>query len=295
MDRITAMRVFVEVATSGSFSASADKLDMSRAMVTRYVSEMETWLGTRLLQRTTRRVTLTDAGEHCLRRSRQMLLLSEHMEEETASGGELRGQLRVTCSVSFGHAQLAQALTAFLARHPHLHIDLNANEGALNLVDARIDLAIRISGEPAPLLIARPLAQCDSLLVAAPAYLAAHGAPAAPRELEHHRCLSHVNVGRNVWSFARDGESTQVGVLSYFSANDATALLASALAGGGIAMLPTYLVNPMIASGALQPVLPEWSVPALTIYAIYPSRRQLSPSVRALLDFLVDHFAVQPW
>lgn len=295
MDRITAMRVFVEVATSGSFSASADKLDMSRAMVTRYVAEMEKWLGTRLLQRTTRRVTLTDAGENCLRRSQQMLSLSEHMEEETASGGELRGQLRVTCSMSFGHAQLAQALTRFLERHPRLHIDLNLNEGALNLVEARIDLAIRISSEPSPLLIARPLAQCDSLLVAAPAYLAAHGAPAAPRELESHRCLSHANVGRNVWNFARNGESTQVDVLSYFSANDATALLASALAGGGIAMLPTYLVNPMLASGALQQVLPGWRMPALTIYAIYPSRRQLSPSVRALLDFLVEHFAILPW
>ncbi|RSZ57647.1 LysR family transcriptional regulator [Massilia atriviolacea] len=295
MDRITAMRVFVEVATSGSFSASANKLDMSRAMVTRYVAEMETWLGTRLLQRTTRRVTLTDAGENCLRRSQQMLSLSEHMEEETASGGELRGQLRITCSMSFGHAQLAQALTVFLARHPRLHIDLNLNEGALNLVDARIDLAIRISSAPSPLLIARPLAQCDSALVAAPAYLAAHGAPAAPPALASHRCLSHANVGRSLWSFARDGVTTQVGVLSYFSANDATALLASTLAGGGIAMLPTYLVNPMLASGALQQVLPEWTMPALTIYAIYPSRRQLSPSVRALLDFLVDYFAVLPW
>ncbi|MDQ1922645.1 LysR family transcriptional regulator [Massilia pseudoviolaceinigra] len=295
MDRITAMRVFVEVAGSGSFSASADKLDMSRAMVTRYVSEMEKWLGTRLLQRTTRRVTLTDAGETCLRRSQQMLSLSENMEEETASSGELRGLLRVTCSLSFGHAQLAQALVRFTARHPRLKIDLNLNEGALNLVEARIDLAIRISGEPSPLLIARPLAQCDSLLVAAPVYLAAHGAPATPQELEQHRCLSHANVGRSIWSFARDEEAVQVGVVSYFSANDATALLASALAGGGIAMLPTYLVNPVVASGELVRVLPQWRVPAMTIYAIYPSRRQLSPAVRALLDFLVEHFAVLPW
>lgn len=295
MDRITAMRVFLEVASSGSFSASADKLDMSRAMVTRYVAEMESWLGTRLLQRTTRSVTLTDAGENCLRRSQQMLALSEQLEEESASGGELRGQLRVTCSMSFGHAQLAQALTVFLARHPRLQIDLHLNEGALNLVEARIDLAIRISSAPSPLLIARPLAQCASLLVAAPAYLAAHGTPAAPAALEGHRCLSHANVGRSIWSFMRDGEALQVGVLGYFSANDATALLAAALAGGGIAMLPTYLVNPMLASGALRQVLPEWSMPSLTIYAIYPSRRQLPPSVRALLDFLAGHFAVLPW
>lgn len=295
MDRLTAMRVFVEVATSGSFSASADKLDMSRAMVTRYVSEMEKWLGTRLLQRTTRRVTLTDAGETCLGRSQQMIALSDNMEQETASNGALRGQLRVTCSLSFGHAQLAQALVSFLADHPQLRIDLNLNEGALNLVEARIDLAIRISSEPSPLLIARPLARCDSLLVASPGYLASHGAPQTPEALARHRCLSHANVGRAVWEFTREGQATDVAVLSYFSANDATALMTSAAAGGGIAMLPTYLVNPLLASGALQRVLPEWTVPALTIYAIYPSRRQLSPAVRALLDFLVDRFAVLPW
>ena len=144
MDRLTAMQVFAEVATSGSFSATADKLDMSRAMVTRYVAELETWLGARLLQRTTRSVTLTDAGETCLRRSQQMLALMENVEEETATtGGELRGQLRLTCAMSFGYAQLAAVLADFLALHPQLKIDLNVSEGALNLVDARIDLAIR--------------------------------------------------------------------------------------------------------------------------------------------------------
>ena len=146
MDRLTAMQVFAEVATSGSFSATADKLDMSRAMVTRYVAELEQWLGARLLQRTTRSVTLTDAGETCLRRSQQMLALMVNVEEETTiSGGELRGQLRLTCAMSFGYAQLAAVLADFLALHPQLKIDLNVSEGALNLVDARIDLAIRLA------------------------------------------------------------------------------------------------------------------------------------------------------
>ena len=181
MDRLTAMQVFVEVAQSGSFSATADKLDMSRAMVTRYVGELEQWLGARLLQRTTRSVTLTDAGESCLRRSQQMLALVENVEEETSQhGSALRGQLRITCSMSFAYAQLAAAVADFLAQHPQLKIDLNASEGALNLVEARIDLAIRISAEPDPMLIARPLARCDSLLVAAPAYLARHGMPQLP-------------------------------------------------------------------------------------------------------------------
>ncbi|MES2581733.1 MAG: LysR family transcriptional regulator [Pseudomonadota bacterium] len=298
MDRLTAMQVFAEVATSGSFTATADKLDMSRAMVTRYVAELEQWLGARLLQRTTRSVTLTDAGETCLRRSQQMLSLMENVEEETSAsstGGALRGQLRLTCSTSFVYAHLAAVLSDFLALHPQLKIDLNVSEGALNLVDTRIDLAIRISAEPDPMLIARPLAQCDSLLVASPEYLTSHGTPKLPQDLAQHRCLSHANFGKSVWHLTRGEESAQVSVASHFSANEATALLKAAMAGGGIAMLPTYLVNPCVAAGALRVVLPKWKVPALTIYALYPSRRNLSPAVRALLDYLVGRFEVVPW
>ncbi len=297
MDRLTAMQVFAEVATSGSFTATADKLDMSRAMVTRYVAELEQWLGARLLQRTTRSVTLTDAGETCLRRSQQVLALVENVEEETATstGGALRGQLRLTCATSFAYAHLAAVLSDFLALHPQLKMDLNVSDGALNLVDARIDLAIRISAQPDPMLIARPLARCDSLLVAAPSYLQRHGAPTLPQDLAQHRCLSHANFGKSVWHLARGNESEKVSVVSPFSANESTALMKAAIAGGGIAMLPTYLANPNVAMGALQVVLPDWQVPALTIYALYPSRRNLSPAVRALLDYLVGRFETVPW
>lgn len=297
MDRLMAMRVFAEVAASGSFSASATRLEMSRAMVTRYVGEMEQWLQTRLLQRTTRRVTLTEAGEQCLRRCQQMLALAQDLEEDTLStpGGALRGQLRVTSSVSFAYAQLGAALVDFLAQHPELKIDLNASEGPLNLVEQRIDLAIRISAEPDPLLVGRPLARCDSVLVASPAYLAAHGTPAEPAALVQHRCLSHASFGKSDWQLTRGVEVTRVRVASPLSANEATTLMRAALAGGGIALQPTYLVNPQLQSGVLQQVLPDWNLPALTIHALYPSRRHLSPAVRALLDFLVQRFAGAPW
>jgi len=296
MDRLSAMEVFVEVAHSGSFSATADKLDMSRAMVTRYVAELEQWLGARLLQRTTRSVTLTDAGESCLRRSQQMLALKENVEEETSrQGSELRGQLRLTCSISIASAQLAAAISDFLQLHPNLKIDLNASEGALNLVEARIDLAIRISAEPDPTLIARPLAPCESALVASPAYLARHGVPRSPADLGAHRCLSYANFGKSLWHLRRGTEHEQVGVTSHFSANESMALLQAALAGAGITLQPTYLANPHLASGALQAVLPDWELPVMTIYALYPSRKNLSPAVRALVDFLVERFAAVPW
>jgi DNA-binding transcriptional LysR family regulator len=296
MDRLTAMKVFCEVAASGSFSATADKLDMSRAMVTRYIAELEDWLDARLLQRTTRKVTLTDAGESCLRRSQQMLALMGDIEEETARhDGELRGQLRLTSSMSFGFAHLAAALSDFLQQHPQLKIDLNVSDRTVNLVEERIDLAIRISSEPDPLLIAKPLASCPSVLVAAPVYLLAHGTPTEPAALTHHRCLSYANFGKSRWQFQRGEEQQSVNVSSRLSANEATVLLHAALAGGGIALQPTYLAQPYLAAGQLQAVLPEWAVPAMTIYALYPSRRHLSPAVRALLDFLHARFQAQPW
>jgi len=296
MDRLAAMRVFVEVSTSGSFSAAAGKLDMSRAMVTRYVGALEQWLGARLLQRTTRSVTLTDAGEHCLRRSQQMLALMEDVEAETSShDGALRGQLRITCSMSFAYAQMAAAVVEFLQLHPQLKIDLNASEGALNLVEARIDLAIRISAEPDPALIGRVLAPCTSVLVASPAYLARHGVPQSPGDLAAHRCLTYANFGKSAWTLSRGAEQTQVSVSSHFSANEATALLRAALAGGGLALQPTYLANPHLADGSLHQVLPDWTLPDMAIHALYTSRRYLSPAVRALLDFLVDRFARMAW
>jgi len=296
MDRLTAMQVFVEVATSGSFSATADKLDMSRAMVTRYVGEMERWLAARLLQRTTRSVTLTDAGENCLRRCQQMLALMDDVEQESSGhDGQLRGQLRITCSVSLCYAQLAAAIVDFLRSHPQLKIDLNASEGALNLIEARIDLAIRISAAPDPTLIGRILAPCSSVLVASPAYLARYGNPQIPHDLSAHRCVSYANFGKSIWRLNRGEETVQVSVGSYFSANEATALLQACLAGGGIALQPTYLANPHLRAGRLQQVLPEWRLPDMSIYALYPSRKHLSPAVRALLDFLVEWFAGIPW
>lgn len=296
MDRLTAMQVFVEVAQSGSFSATANKLDMSRAMVTRYVGELEQWLGARLLQRTTRSVTLTDAGESCLRRSQQMLALMDNVEEETSQhGSALRGQLRVTCSISFAFAQLAAAVTDFLALHQQLKVNLNASEGALNLVEERIDLAIRISAEPDPALIGRMLAPCSSVLVASPAYLQQHGTPQQPADLAAHRCLSYVNFGKSVWRLQRGDVIEEVRVTSHLSANEATALMCAAMAGGGIALQPTYLASPHLAKGNLIAVLPEWQLPAMAIYALYPSRKHLSPAVRALLDFLVARFATVPW
>ena len=296
MDRLTAMKVFIAVADSGSFSATADKLEMSRAMVTRYVNELEQWLNARLLHRTTRSVTLTDAGESCMRRSQQILALMENIEEETCSqDGVLFGQLRVTCSVSLACTQMATAIVDFLKLHPKLKIDLIASEDALNLVEARIDLAVRISSEPDPTLIGRVLAPCTSVLVASPSYLAAHGAPSVPSDLSRHQCLTYDNFGRSYWTLHQDKEICRIPVSSHFNTNEATTLLRAILAGGGIAFQPTYLANPYLADGTLQHVLPNWKIADMSIYALYPSRRHLSPAVRVFLDFLAARFLNVVW
>ena len=296
MDRLIAIRVFADVAQTGSFTSSADRLEMSRAMVTRYVAQMEQWLGARLLQRTTRRVTLTHAGEQCLRRCLQMLELVQEAEEEVApDDGELREQLRLTSAISFSHAYLAPVIADFLKLHPRLKIDLDVDDRAVNLVEARVDLAIRITNEPDPGLVTRLLGQCESVLAAAPVYLDEHGMPQHPSELARHQCLGYSNFGKSVWKLTNVGDTQQVDVKTRFTTNEATVLMQAAIAGAGIALLPTYLANTRLANQELRQVLPTWQPPTLSIYALYTSRRRLAPAVRALLDYLIERFAQPLW
>lgn len=292
MDRLMAMRVFSEVARSGSFTATADTLEMSRAMVTRYIGEMENWLGVRLFQRTTRRISLTHAGEQALLRCEQIVSLAQDVENEAApDDGVLRGQLRVTCSTSLAYAFLAAVLRDFLAMHPQLQIDLNVNDASLNLVESRVDLAIRISNTPDPGLVARPLALCESVLVASPSYLAARGTPQQPEELTAHDCLGYANFGRSLWTLAHsDGTHRTVQVRTRFTANEATVLQQAVLAGGGIAMLPTYLVRALLNTRQLASVMDDWRPQALTIHALYTTRRRMATQTKALLEYLIERF-----
>lgn len=296
MDRLTAMQVFVDIAHTRSFTASAERLNMSRAMVTRYIATLEKWLNARLLHRTTRLVTLTHTGEQSLQHCIKMLDIMEDAEVEiTPEENTLRGQLKLTCSMSFAHAHLATAVCDFLTLHPQLKIDLDANDNTLNLVEAQIDLAIRISNAPDPMLIARPLTQCDSVLVASPQYLNTNGHPQHPSDLSQHACLGYANFGKGIWQLSLGDQIEQIEVTTRFTANEVTLLLNAALSNAGITLQPRYLANPYITEGSLIQILPEWAPPPLTLYALYASRRHLSPAVRALLDFLVERFASPPW
>nr|WP_277928922.1 LysR family transcriptional regulator [Luteimonas aquatica] len=295
---MTAVAVFVEVAERGSLTAAAEALDMSRAMATRYLAELEGWLGARVFHRTTRRISLTAAGEQALSRCRQMLELGEELRGAVGerTGAAPQGRLRIACSTSFGQSQLAAAVAAYAARHPGTSVDMVLADRTVNLVEERIDLAIRIAHALDPNLIARKLSVCRSVLCASPAYLAAHGTPRRAEELMRHNCLTHHFVGKSLWHLRREGRELAVAVGGSVSANEAGVLLAAVRADAGIAMLPTYQVAPLLRSGALVGVLPDYDIEPMGIYGVYASRRQLPALVRSFLDFLAERFGdAPPW
>lgn len=295
MDRISAMRVFSEVVTRGSFTAAANTLGMSRAMVTRHIGELERWLGARLLQRSTRRLSLTEAGEACVVRSRQLLELVNDVEQVVGQRDtEPHGQIRVLCSPAFGQAHLSAMLVDYLARFPRTKVDLVLNDATLNLVDDRIDLAIRMTNELDPALLGKKLTTCRNVLVCTPDYLAKHGAPNVPEDLTQHNCLAHSRVEKSQWNFACDGEERLVQVSGTFSANDIMSLVEAVRAGGGFALLPNYVVAPLLRSGDLVAVLPEWQPDGVGVYGVYVSRRHQPASLRTMLEFLTSRFAAIP-
>lgn len=295
MDRLTAARVFVEIADRGSMIAAAEALDMSRAMVTRYLAEMEEWCAVRLLHRTTRRISLTAAGEVTLNRCREMLAVADDMVAAGQSGpGAPHGLLRLASSHFLAQTALAGAVAAYLQKYPDVSIDLQVDNRAVNLVEQRIDLAIRITNELDPGLIARRLGDCDSVIVAAPAYLQRCGVPVTPEDLARHNCLTYSYFGKSYWRFDHHGEGVQAAVGGNLSSNESMALLAAAVAGTGIAMQPRFAAAPLIKSGQLTPLLAGYRPQQLGIYGVYSSRDHMPPALRAMLDHLLDWFASDP-
>lgn len=295
MDRLTAMQVFSEVAQRGSFTAAADQLGMTRVMVTRYVNDLEQWLGTRLLQRSTRRISLTASGESCLARCRRMLELSAEIQEGLDQRDQTpKGQLRITTSMSFGIAHLAAAISDYQTRYPEVSVDMLMLDRSVNLIEDRIDLAIRITSELDPGLVARRIAPCRSIVCASPRYIERHGLPESPEDLSRHNCLIYSNFGKKDWHFFRGDEHVSVQVSGNLSANEATVLTQAMLAGAGVGLQPTYLVGPLIQSGQLLKLLPAWHPPELTIWGVYLSRKHLPASLRTMLDFLTERFGKKP-
>lgn len=297
MDRLTAMQVFSEVVQRGSFTAAAEHLGMTRVMATRYVTQLEQWLDSRLLQRSTRRISLTEAGESFLAQCQQMLELSAEMQDRSGSRNQKpMGQLRITTSMSFGIAHLAAAISDYLRIYPEVSVDMQMVDRSVNLIEERIDLAIRITGELDSNLVARRIAPCHSVVCASPDYIARRGLPTEPGELSRHNCLTYANFGKGEWRFSQGGRQVSVPIAGNLSGNDATFLSQAVLAGAGVALQPTYLAGPLIREGRLVQLLPDWQPAELTIWAVYLSRRHVLASLRTMIDFLIDRFGpTPPW
>ncbi|MEL7450325.1 MAG: LysR family transcriptional regulator [Pseudomonadota bacterium] len=297
MDLIDGMRTFVSVVGEGSFSAAARKLDMSPQLVSKYVAQLEERLGVRLLNRSTRRLSITEAGEACVERSRQLLA---DIEEMRSVVGDLtarpRGKLRINAPMSFGITHLTPAITAYQSAYPDVGVELDLNDRTVDVISEGYDLAIRITNLPDSSLVARRLAPTRLALCASPAYLARHGTPTDPEALANHNCLpySYAATGSS-WQLMRGDERRTVAANGSFRANNGDALKAAALGGLGITVQPTFIVGEELREGRLARVLPEWKVPELSVYAVYAHRQYLSAKVRTFVDHLGEFFGSPPY
>jgi DNA-binding transcriptional LysR family regulator len=295
MDRLTALRVFVDVAERGNLSRSADQLGMSLSRVSRHVAAVEEWLGTRLLHRTTRRISLTETGQEALARCRHMLEMAQELESVVGSRRrEPSGRLRVSSSPSFADAQLTSALLDFQKDHPQVEVELIVADRPVDLVEERIDLTVRITNTLDDQLVARKLATCRSVICASPGYVKQHGGPPTPEALADHNCVTHAYGNRAEYRLRGNDGPVTVPVKGILSSNETAVLRQAALAGAGIAMLPTYYVAEDLHKGALVPLLPAHEPEALGIHAVYLSRRFQPLALRLLVEWLAERFGGEP-
>ncbi|TVT78127.1 MAG: LysR family transcriptional regulator [Denitromonas halophila] len=294
MDRIEAMRVFCAVVEAGGFAAAATQLGVSTSAVSRHVAQLETHLNVRLLNRTTRKVSATDAGQAYFERCVQLLIDLD--ETEAAVAGEAHrptGRLRLSAPIALSIHRLAPALAAFQQRYPEVTLDVALSDNVADFVDEGLDLAIRAGRLGSDNLVARRIDTARLVLAASPAYLKTHGVPMHPEALADHNCLgySYAATG-NLWQFeGAQGETCAVRINGAVRANNGMLLAEMAACGDGIVHVPDFLARPLLDSGRLEALLPEWSYRELPIHAVYPSRRYLSAKVQAMVGFLTDWFA----
>ncbi len=296
MDRLTQIQLFVLTADLGSLSKAAEQLDISNAAASRTLSLLEEQLGTRLIERTTRRMWLTDAGREYHRRCG--LVLSELAEADSIAADECvspRGVLRVTSSVSFAMMHLAPALPEFLERYPDLSVQLTAANQYHNFIEAGIDIAIRTKEHEGDSgITVRRLAETRRVLAASPDYLSKRGRPQTPQDLERHRMVIYnLSADPHQLHLRRGQEECTVSITSALDSNEGQVIVAAGRAGLGIVIQPMYIIHDDIVAGRLLPVLEDWQLPKLTINLAYQSRRYQPAKIRVFSEFLVERVRSQ--
>jgi DNA-binding transcriptional LysR family regulator len=292
MDRFLEMKTFNAVVDAGSFVKAAHALGMSKAAVSRYVGDLESRLGVRLLHRTTRRLSLTEEGQVFFARSKELLAGVDEAESEISSrSGAASGLLRVNAPVTFGIRHLAPLWGEFRTRYPNVALDVTLADRVVDLVEEGYDVAIRIAILPNSTLISKRLASTRMVLCASPQYLAAHGVPHRPDELAAHAVISYSYWStKDEWHFDGPQGPISVNTQPFMHTNSGDTCRAAALAHQGVILQPTFLVGDDLAAGTLVELMPEFRSIELGIYAIYPTRKHVSPKVRAFIDFLTQHF-----
>lgn len=297
MANISELEIFVTVVDAGSFTAAAEDLGVSKSHVSKQVSALEDRLGAQLLHRTTRSLSVTDAGQGFYERG---TLILEQLEEAERAVMQLqtkpRGRLKVSVPMTFGVRHVAPIVAEFLREYPEISIDLDLSDRKVDMIDEGFDLAIRIGELQDSSLMVRKLAPATRYCCASPAYLETHGTPQHPAELADHECLEYAYGRLNTWQFVNpDGEEHFVQVKGRLRANNGEVLVESAVGGLGVALIPDFMLGDHLQSGRLVRLLDDWMEWNAGVFALYPHNRHLSAKVRRFVDFLVDKLSPAPW
>jgi len=288
MDLFSSMRMYIAVVDGGSFAAAADRLDISRAMVSKQIQKLETHLGTRLMNRTTRRLSLTETGRGFYERSVQ--IMSDVDEAEQVAGqltSKPQGVLRVTIPLSYGQHRLGAIMGEYSQAYPQVQLDISLSDRKVDLIEDGFDLAVRIGTMAQSDLIARKIGSVRSIVCASPAYLARRGTPTTPAELSAHACLGYTLTGSGAdWRIEGPDGLVTIPISGPIKADNGDIIRQAALCGAGIVFQPHFIVDDDIASGKLVRILPQWQSEDLGVYAVYPSRKHVSAKVRTFADFL---------
>lgn len=297
LDIVAAMRVFTAVVEAGSFAGASGKLDLSRGMTTRYVAQLEAHLGVRLLNRTTRKLSLTEAGsDYCQRAIDVLTMVDEAARSAAHETATPRGTLRVASSIGFGVGHLDRAIAAWLQHHPGVEVDLTLSERKVDLVEDGFDLAVRVAAQIDPGLVARRLAPVRTVVCASPAYLKKHGTPAAPDDLVHHNCITFAHASfLDEWHFRRKAEERSVRIAGNLRSSSGAIAVNAAIAGLGVIFEPAFLPYEALRRKQLVRILVDWETPEVSLFAVYPNRKFLPPKVRSFIDFLAQRFEGEPY
>ncbi|MGU7775557.1 LysR family transcriptional regulator [Burkholderia sp. MR1-5-21] len=297
MDRLAAMETYVSVVEAGSFSAAAKRLDLGQPAVSKSIAQLEAWLGTRLLLRTTRGITTTDAGqrfyEHAKRAIDEALEAEQSVRDASAS---LSGRLRVSAAVTFARLHVLPALKAFMAQHPALDVDVLLDDRNIDLLEEGIDVALRMGAlDDSATMTARRIAQSPRRVVGTPAYFDAAGRPQSPADLSRHQAIVYsVRGGGDAWAFERNGSAVSVAVSGRLRVSAAEGMRTAVLNHMGVAVASEWMFAPELADGTVEAVLADWRLPAVDLWAVFPSGRLVTSKARAFVAFVEQALGTAP-